>query len=115
MKIRELHIDAYGCKCDLDNSKLLLSTFVQAVKSINAKIVKKVVYHYKPCGLTIVLLLAESHASLFTWPEVNYAAVDIFLCNEKMDPYKCWKIIKEILKPKKIKIKEILREVKQLQ
>ena len=31
-------------------------------------------------GVTGVLLLAESHISLHTWPEVGFAAVDIFMC-----------------------------------
>jgi S-adenosylmethionine decarboxylase len=31
-------------------------------------------------GVTGVILLAESHISVHTWPEVNFAAVDIFMC-----------------------------------
>lgn len=105
MKIKELRIDAYGCKCDLNDSKLLLSTLLKAAKSIDAKVVKKIVYHYKPYGLSIVLLLAETHASVFTWPEFDYAAIEIFLCNEKMNPHKFWEIVEKVLMPKKIKIK----------
>ena len=33
-------------------------------------------------GITGVLLLAESHISIHTWPEHNYAAVDIFICGK---------------------------------
>jgi len=111
MKVRELHIDAYDCKCNLNDSKLLLPILVRAAKKSKFKVVKKIVYHYKPYGLTIVLLLAETHASLFTWPELGYAAVEIFLCNEKKNPYKFWKIIKKALMPKRVKIKEIVRNI----
>ena len=114
MKIRELHIDAYRCRCDLNNPRLLLPVFIKAVKSVNAKIVKKVVYRYKPYGLTIILLLAESHASLFTWPEFNYAAIEIFLCNDKMNPYKFWKIVEKVIEPKKVRIKETLRIISKI-
>ena len=31
-------------------------------------------------GVTGVLLLAESHLSIHTWPENAYAAIDIFMC-----------------------------------
>lgn len=31
-------------------------------------------------GITGVLLLAESHITVHTWPERNYAAFDIFMC-----------------------------------
>lgn len=33
-------------------------------------------------GNTGVLMLAESHISIHTWPEDNYAAIDIFVCSE---------------------------------
>jgi len=112
MKIQELHIDAYGCKCDLNSSKLLLPLFLKAAKSVNAKVLKKITYHYKPYGLTLILLLAESHISLFTWPEFNYAAVEIFLCNDKMDPFEVWNIIKKTLSPKKITLKKIERNIR---
>ena len=37
------------------------------------------------CGVTGVALLAESHISIHTWPERDYAAVDIFLCGHDHD------------------------------
>ena len=36
-------------------------------------------------GLTGVIVLAESHISIHTWPEKNYAAIDVFMCG-KCDP-----------------------------
>jgi S-adenosylmethionine decarboxylase len=36
-------------------------------------------------GVTGVALLAESHISIHTWPERNYAAADIFLCGRRHD------------------------------
>jgi len=111
MKIQELYIDAYGCKGDLNSQKLLFPVFLKAAKSVKAKVVKKIIYQYKPYGLTLILLLAESHISLFTWPEFGYAAVEIFLCNEKMSPFKAWNIIKKTLMPKKVIIKKVVRDI----
>ena len=31
-------------------------------------------------GITGVIVLAESHISIHTWPEKNYAAIDVFMC-----------------------------------
>lgn len=111
MKSKKLHIDAYGCQCDLNDSKFLLPTFLKAAKSVKAKVLKKITYAYKPYGLTLILLLAESHISLFTWPEFGYAAVEIFLCNEKMNPFKAWNIIKKALAPKKVIINKVVRDI----
>jgi S-adenosylmethionine decarboxylase len=33
-------------------------------------------------GVTGVLLLAESHISIHTWPEFGFAAADIFMCGD---------------------------------
>lgn len=35
---------------------------------------------FDPIGVTGILLLSESHMSIHTWPEHNYAAIDIFSC-----------------------------------
>ena len=37
-------------------------------------------------GVSGVLLLAESHISIHTWPERKFASIDIFMCG-KCDPY----------------------------
>lgn len=36
-------------------------------------------------GVTGVALLAESHISIHSWPERDYAAVDMFLCGQSHD------------------------------
>jgi S-adenosylmethionine decarboxylase len=41
---------------------------------------------FEPQGLTTVLILSESHVSLHTWPEHEYAAVDIFCCGDGPEP-----------------------------
>jgi S-adenosylmethionine decarboxylase len=111
MKIKQLLIDAHGCKCDLNDAEDLLPAFRDAVNAIGATIVKEVVYKYEPQGITIVLLLAESHASIYTWPELDYAAIEIFLCNDKMDPHKFWEILEKSIKPERADIKEMMRNV----
>lgn len=43
-------------------------------------IVGSVAHRYAPHGASVVVLVAESHLSIHTWPERRYAAVDIFTC-----------------------------------
>ena len=39
---------------------------------------------FEPHGASVVLLLSESHVSIHTWPELDYAAVDLFTCGETL-------------------------------
>jgi len=49
-------------------------------------LLKQVTQKFKPQGVTSLVLLAESHMSIHTWPEYGYAAVDAFTCGEGADP-----------------------------
>ena len=46
-----------------------------------------VVFHeFNPFGISGVVVIAESHLSIHTWPEYRYAAVDIFSCGDVLQP-----------------------------
>ena len=53
-------------------------------------------------GVTGVAILAESHISIHTWPEVQYAAVDIFMCGD-CDPEKAVEPLQNAFKAKEIR------------
>ncbi len=57
---------------------------------------------YVPHGVTAVVILAESHIILSTWPEHHLTLVDVLLCNERMDPQVAWAVLAEVLLPDKI-------------
>ena len=49
-------------------------------------------------GITGVLILAESHMSIHTWPERSFAAIDIFMCGS-CNPYDCIAILQKAFEP----------------
>ena len=59
-------------------------------------------------GVTAVVLLAESHITIHTWPEINFAALDVFMCGS-CDSKKAVDMLKDIFKPERSNIKEIQR------
>ena len=59
-------------------------------------------------GITGVLLLAESHITVHTWPEVHYAAFDIFMCGDAQ-PMKAAKVIAEHFPAAEVCIKTAAR------
>ncbi len=54
-------------------------------------------------GVSGVAVLAESHISIHTWPEWDYAAIDIFMCG-KTDPGKAAEAIRRAFNPKRHEI-----------
>jgi len=109
LKIKELLVDMYGCEGNLNDEKFLCETLEAAAKKASAKIIKRVVQRFSPTGISIILILAETHMSIHTWPEHNFAALDIFICGEGKDPYAAWIVVKEALRPKRFKTRKIER------
>jgi S-adenosylmethionine decarboxylase len=66
-------------------------------------------HKFNPHGITGILLLAESHISLHSWPEFGFVAIDIFSCGKKKFPERALKYLKSVFKPKKIEVTKIVR------
>lgn len=56
-------------------------------------------------GVTGVAILAESHISIHTWPEIDYAALDVFMCGA-CDPHKTLPVLRAAFRPSEEKISE---------
>jgi len=69
----------------LKNLEKVKSLMVSAVKESRATI--DLSFHeFNPFGISGVVVIAESHLSIHTWPEYCYAAVDIFTCGDVIKP-----------------------------
>ena len=68
--------------------------------------------HFHPFGpgqgITGVVLLAESHISIHTWPETGFAAVDVFMCGGA-EPRRALELIRQALAPASVKVHEVVR------
>lgn len=59
-------------------------------------------------GVTGVALLAESHISVHTWPERDFAAFDVFMCGDAK-PEEAVKLLRSVFRPERVELSEILR------
>jgi S-adenosylmethionine decarboxylase len=59
---------------------------VSAAKEAEATIVNVSFHGFNPYGISGMVIIAESHLSIHTWPEYGYAAVDIFTCGDLIKP-----------------------------
>lgn len=100
MKIlgRHLIVEYTGCdRSTLDDLERLERHLEEAVRVSGATKVRSVFHRYNPQGISGVVVIAESHMSIHSWPEYGYAAVDFFTCGESVDPYKAHEYLKSAL------------------
>jgi len=111
LKIKQLLVDLYGCRADLDDDELLVRVLEEAAEKAGSTVVNRLVHRFHPVGVSVFLILAETHISIQTWPEHDYAAVDIFVCGEGNDPSAAWEVVRERLGPETHEVKEITRTI----
>jgi len=64
----------------LNDVDLIMLMFDQICEKYNYTILYKNKHEFSPQGITILYMLSESHISIHTFPEKNYAALDIYTC-----------------------------------
>lgn len=112
MKIlgRHLIVEYTGCNRDiLDNLEQLEKALTGAVRKAGATIVKATFHRYNPQGVSGVVVIAESHMSIHTWPEYGYAAVDFFTCGDECDPKLAHEHMMKALECDSADVKELKR------
>jgi S-adenosylmethionine decarboxylase len=77
-------LDLVDCQCApelLTDGDTLKRFCLTACDSSGMQVVGEVFHQFEPAGVTGVVLLAESHLSVHTWPELRFAAVDVYVCD----------------------------------
>jgi S-adenosylmethionine decarboxylase len=80
-------LELFDCDAEAITSlELVRSAMIEAAKRAQATIVDVVFHEFNPFGISGVVVIAESHLAIHTWPEYRYAAVDVFSCGDVLQP-----------------------------
>jgi S-adenosylmethionine decarboxylase proenzyme len=93
----------------LNDSEYLIEHLKKGIEASGATLCSLQVKEFQPRGLTILALLAESHASIHTYPEYASLFFDVFTCGDHCVPLNIAKELAEALKPQHQKFKKIIR------
>ncbi len=111
---KHLLIELKDCNTDLLNDmEFLRGVLTDVAKHIGAAVIKDSFYQFSPHGISGVVIIAESHISIHTWPEYNFAAVDVFTCGDIIEPKNAIKPLAEKLKAKSTTYIELKRGILQ--
>ncbi|MEM0905964.1 MAG: adenosylmethionine decarboxylase [Pseudomonadota bacterium] len=103
-----LIVDIYGGTL-LSNLSHIEETLRRCVEVAGATLLHIHLHHFDDNGgVSGVAVLAESHISIHSWPEHDYAALDIFMCGETQ-PENCIDVLREAFSPDQIAVSEHLR------
>ena len=96
---KHLLLDLIDCDAALlDDIEYLREVVTNTARQIGATVIKDSFYQFTPQGVSGVIIIAESHISIHTWPEYKFAAVDVFTCGDVIDPKNAIKPLVEKLK-----------------
>lgn len=117
-----IHIiaDLWGCTCHPDKLKFsphVRKIMKKCVKESGLTALKNYFFQFEPVGVTGVYVLSQSHFSIHTWPEKNFASIDIFTCGPAEKALKAFEVLCNEFQPKRIekKLLERMDEVNQIE
>lgn len=97
MKALGTHIlvEFYDCNPTILNQPETIEKHMNiAAERAGATIVSSTFHHFSPHGVSGVVVIAESHLTIHTWPEYGYSAVDLFTCGDTVDPWVAFEYLK---------------------
>ncbi|KGG13596.1 MULTISPECIES: adenosylmethionine decarboxylase [Prochlorococcus] len=104
-------LELYECDAvKINDEAFIRTTITLSAKASGAKLLNLITHKFQPFGVTGLALLAESHISIHTWPEIRYAAVDVFTCGEHTLPEKACDFLAKELQAKHRSLKNITRD-----
>lgn len=107
---RQILVEFYDCDTELlKDENYIANAMIDACHKGQATVVSHTFHSFSPFGVSGVVVIAESHVAIHTWPEYGYAAVDIFTCGETIEPWSLYHALVESFKSKNSSQMELKR------
>ena len=107
---KQILVEYQGCFSEiLDDVLTIEKAMIQAAEEAVATVINSTFHHFSPYGVSGVVVIQESHLAIHTWPEFQYAAVDIFTCGDSVDPWKAYDLLLKAFQAKHGNAMEINR------
>ncbi|WP_019815493.1 adenosylmethionine decarboxylase [Saccharomonospora saliphila] len=93
----------------LDDETFLRSTLASTLTDAGATVCEVIAHRFEPQGVTVLAMLAESHASVHTYPEIGAVFVDVFTCGERADPERAVRLLADALGTRSVSMSTVQR------
>lgn len=103
-------LDFYGCAPEtLADPRRVRAAMLDSARAMGATVVGDSFNHFEPHGVSGVIIIAESHLAIHTWPEYGYAAVTFETCGNSIDPWKGLPVLREAFEADRVSQFEVKR------
>ncbi len=107
---RHVLAEVHGCRFEvLNDIKKVEDIMIKAALEAGAEVREFVFHKFSPQGVSGVVVISESHLAIHTWPELGYAAVDVFTCGEKVNPWDACNYLSEAFGASYVNASEVKR------
>jgi S-adenosylmethionine decarboxylase len=109
---RHILAEVFGCEPSLLNEPQAVERImVRAALEAGAEVREVAFHQFSPQGVSGVVVISESHLAIHTWPELGYAAVDVFTCGDRVDPWEACRYIVSQFGASQVSASEVKRGV----
>ena len=109
---RHILVEMHDCNREsLNDLDLIREVILKAAVDCGALVLGESFHRFSPQGVSGVVVIAESHISIHTWPEHGFAAADVFTCGTKVNPVIAADVLIEKLESKNHTVTEIQRGI----
>lgn len=107
---RHVAIDTWGVNFEkLNDVDFLQTEMVKAANKSGATVLSVQAQKFDPQGVTVLVMLSESHLSIHTYPERGFAALDCYTCGHDVDPQVAIDYLVKVLQPGSTSAKALRR------
>lgn len=107
-----LLVELFGCRADaLKAEGPVGEAMREAALESRATIVEESFHEFKPYGVSGAVIIQESHYTIHTWPEHEYAAIDLFYCGGTVHVHKALDVLVERFQPRRMKFLVVRRGI----
>jgi S-adenosylmethionine decarboxylase len=99
-------------RAKLDSVSATRQILLEAAERAKVTVLHTAFHSFNPVGVSGVVVIAESHISIHTWPEVGYAAADIFTCGDQAMPEVAAEHIGEAFGAEHVEINRLTRGIR---
>ncbi|HWQ72045.1 MAG TPA: adenosylmethionine decarboxylase [Desulfitobacteriaceae bacterium] len=112
---RHVLAEIYECSFEILNDREKVEAIMVNAALESGAEIREVVFHkFSPQGISGVVVISESHLAIHTWPELGYAAVDVFTCGDRVNPWDACNYVSENFQAGHMMATEVKRGIRKV-